>query len=546
MADRSILFDKPLPEVMVRAPYKAYTNKVMGTILVTAGFMEPTGHGYKSTSRRAIFKDGTIKTISPGNYNIGFDYTKGFGSNVICMYSGVVTKAGREGGYGHRIHVKIDTPFIWQGKNYICYQAYAHNSKILKRVGDRVSQGEAIAIEAGHGSNSPTDYGSHVDLDTYFYLKGEKIHLNFELLAGSVDEDDYIEPFEVMNLGSKGLDVELLQQMLKIPITGDYDKATKSTVEANQLILGLDVDGIAGEETCLSLNLTGYFLKIRQDTKLKAQPVQSSALAEKGIIEVFKDDLFMLNWVEDVGDHWKFELRSPLNQRYNWYAFKSHVSLAKGYDEEDKVDELGDVDLSTPGIISNTGNNRWYTALQDCATNGCSNATAKANGVEQGVVGSKEIMHSDYIKITETKAKIFIAIANKHQVPAELIIALASRESHLGTVLGAPSGSNPGWGDHNTAFGILQIDRRYHTIKGKPDPFSEAHIDQAISIFASYRDQLIINQPDWDDSNILKGACVAYNSGVSNVRTIAGMNDGTTGNDYGDDVIARAQYLLDI
>ena len=48
--------------------------------------------------------------------------------------------------------------------------------------------------------------------------------------------------------------------------------------------------------------------------------------------------------------------------------------------------------------------------------------------------------------------------------------------------------------------------------------------------------------PDWSDENVLKGACVAYNSGVSNVVTIAGMNRGTTHNDYGDDVIARAQF----
>lgn len=546
MSDRPILFDKPLPEVMVRAPYKAYTNKVMGTILVTAGFMEPSGHGYKSISRRAIFKDGTIKTISPGRYNIGFDYTKGFGSNVICMYSGVVTKAGREGGYGHRIHIKLDTPFIWQGKNYVCYQAYAHNSTLLKKVGDRVSQGETIAIEAGHGSNSPTDYGSHVDLDTYFYLRGEKIHINFELLANAVDEDDYIEPFEVMKIGSKGLDVEILQQMLKIPITGEYSNRTKESVESHQLIYELETDGIAGEETCKSLNLFGYFLKARCNTKLKAQPVQSFDLDDKDIIEVFKNDLFRLNWVEDCNDHWKFELRSPINHRYNWYAFKPHVSLAKGYEEPDKVDELGDIDGDIKRIEFKENKSKWLKALQACATNGCSTATAKANSISKGgVAASKKIMEKDFIFVENLFLLDVKKVANNYNVPWQIIVALASRESHLGKALGSPSGSNPGWGDRNAAFGILQVDRRYHTIKGKPDPFSEAHVDQAIGIFASYRDQLIIKHPNWSDSNILKGACVAYNSGVSNVRTISGMNNGTTKGDYGDDVIARAQYLLD-
>ena len=43
---------------------------------------------------------------------------------------------------------------------------------------------------------------------------------------------------------------------------------------------------------------------------------------------------------------------------------------------------------------------------------------------------------------------------------------------------------------------------------------------------------------------ITKSISVAYNSGVSNVGTIDGMNRGTTHHDYGDDVIARAQFYL--
>ncbi|MEL4894988.1 hypothetical protein [Crocosphaera sp. Alani8] len=95
MADTPILFDQPFPEVQVRAPYKKYSNKIMGSVFVTAGFMEPHGHGFKGTSRKAIRRDGSMITVSPGNYNIGFDYSKGFGTKVISMYSGIVTKAGR-------------------------------------------------------------------------------------------------------------------------------------------------------------------------------------------------------------------------------------------------------------------------------------------------------------------------------------------------------------------------------------------------------------------------------------------------------------------
>ncbi|MEL6555708.1 MAG: MAC/perforin domain-containing protein, partial [Cyanobacteria bacterium J06621_11] len=83
-SDIPILFDKPFPETGVQAPYKAYFNPVMGSVLVTGGFMEPAGHGYKSKTRKAIYRNGTIKTIHPGYYNIGFDYGKGLGQQVTC------------------------------------------------------------------------------------------------------------------------------------------------------------------------------------------------------------------------------------------------------------------------------------------------------------------------------------------------------------------------------------------------------------------------------------------------------------------------------
>ena len=216
--------------------------------------MEPSGHGYKSFVSKAIRRDGSTITVGPGRYNIGFDYSKGFGTPVICMYSGVVTKAGREGGYGYRIHIKLDIPFVYQGKVYTCYQAYAHCSKLLKTVGQRAAQGEAIGIEAGHGARGPHDYGSHVDLDTYCTIKGEKIHLNFELLAGGVDADDFIENIEIMKVGSRGLDVRWLQQKLNITADDIFGSNTKKAVEEYQRSQpDLVVDGIAGENTCKKL-----------------------------------------------------------------------------------------------------------------------------------------------------------------------------------------------------------------------------------------------------------------------------------------------------
>jgi hypothetical protein len=124
-------------------------------------------------------------------------------------------------------------------------------------------------------------------------------------------------------------------------------------------------------------------------------------------------------------------------------------------------------------------------------------------------------------------------------VPAALVAALASRESRMGGVL-----SPDGWGDNHNAFGILQVDQRYHTIAGSDSPVSQAHVEQATGILAGYVDTIKRMHPDWDDIYLLKGAVAAYNTGTGNVRTIHGMDVGTTGNDYSSDVIARAQYYL--
>lgn len=127
-------------------------------------------------------------------------------------------------------------------------------------------------------------------------------------------------------------------------------------------------------------------------------------------------------------------------------------------------------------------------------------------------------------------------VAAEHDIPSALLIALACRESHHGHAL-----DSRGYGDRGHGFGVLQVDSRHHKQAGKPDPYSIEHMRQAAGIFAGYRDKVAAKHKDWADKYILKGACVAYNSGVRNVDTIPGMDLGTTGGDYGADVMARAQ-----
>jgi hypothetical protein len=542
MADTPVAFDKPVPERQVSAPYQNYSHPVMGTITITAGFMEPHGHGFKSTARKAIYADGSVRISQPGNYNIGIDYTQGFGSNVTCMYSGTVIQAGFEGGYGNRIHIKLDQPFVFNGKSYDCFQAYAHCLKLLKSVGQKVSQGEAIAIEAGHGSSGPHDYGSHVDLDTYCIINGEKHHLNPDLLGRSLKPDGAILDVGVLRKGSQGDAVRWLQLNLGINCDGDFGSNTKTAVEAFQQQQGdLAIDGEAGENTCIRLGLVEFaiFAKAAGQavSDMKTTPDDRFAFA----VTDPPQPLFA-NWVKDEDEHWLFELKEKVQGRFNWLLPKKNVVVVRGYSSPilDLSDDVQTGDIDTSLVDASQG--RWDLALEVCPTQGCALATAQPEGLASGgVASSQEIMRRDLANITPAGLAGLKRVSAKLKVPVEIILALASRESHLGALLGL-FGNKPGWGDRNNAWGILQVDKRFHTISGLDDPFSEAHIEQAIGIFASYRDQVQRNHADWDDEFVLKGACVAYNSGVSNVQSINGMNQGTTHDDYGDDVIARAQF----
>jgi soluble lytic murein transglycosylase-like protein len=140
---------------------------------------------------------------------------------------------------------------------------------------------------------------------------------------------------------------------------------------------------------------------------------------------------------------------------------------------------------------------------------------------------------------------VLCTAANKFGVPAALIAALASRESRCGNVL-----TPQGWGDNDNAFGILQVDKRFHAPEGtvdstgKPTPTSLEHIEQATDIFVEYLNQIEKDHAAWEDEFLLKGALVAYNAGVSTVQTKNGMDIGTTGDDFGSDVIARAKFYL--
>lgn len=185
-----------------------------------------------------------------------------------------------------------------------------------------------------------------------------------------------------------------------------------------------------------------------------------------------------------------------------------------------------------------TPKSRWDAVLANVPTIGASAATASQDGLPAGIAASEAMAQRDLPRI-KTLTNQFLTAAARFGIPAPLLAAATSRESRGGAVL-----DSQGWGDNGNGFGILQVDKRAHKILGIESPTSQTHIEQATGILAANIDAVEAAHPDWDDVYILKGAVAAYNFGAGNVKTINGMDIGSTGNDYSSDVIARAKYYL--
>jgi N-acetylmuramoyl-L-alanine amidase/Mannosyl-glycoprotein endo-beta-N-acetylglucosaminidase/LysM domain/Peptidase family M23 len=160
--------------------YQIFSHSLLGNITITGGYMEDHGHSLKPPLK-AIYFNEILKNLPASDRNIGIDYVVD-DRRVKAWFGGIVTKRGREGGYGRRVHIQLDVLFTYRGKKYQVYQAYAHTQEILVSVGERVGQGEQIAVMGGSGASSDKDYPLHVDLSTYLFIEGELVQLNPQAL----------------------------------------------------------------------------------------------------------------------------------------------------------------------------------------------------------------------------------------------------------------------------------------------------------------------------------------------------------------------------
>ena len=150
-----------LEEEVIEAPVAKIVE--IGTIEPPT-FIVPV-NGAKVTSNYGYRKIALYNYVS--KLHTGIDYGVATGTTVRASCGGTVIQAGRNGGYGNCITI--------QHANGIKTR-YAHLSKILVSVGDKVTQGEKIALSGSTGNSSGP-------------------HLHFEIIVNG----NYVDPRTYLN-----------------------------------------------------------------------------------------------------------------------------------------------------------------------------------------------------------------------------------------------------------------------------------------------------------------------------------------------------------
>ena len=162
--------------------------------------------------------------------------------------------------------------------------------------------------------------------------------------------------------------------------------------------------------------------------------------------------------------------------------------------------------------------------------------TAGQDHLPAGVDSSRTMAKTDLRRVTALKDR-FNAAAALTGLPPALLGAIASRESRCGNIL-----ASDGTGDFGNGFGVMQVDKRSHTIAGLPDPRSQAHINQASGILKDALAAMIHKFPTAPPVRQLQAAVAAYNCGSGAVTSPDTADANTTGHDYSNDVWERARF----
>ncbi|KAI3353052.1 hypothetical protein L3Q82_019621 [Scortum barcoo] len=179
-----------------------------------------------------------------------------------------------------------------------------------------------------------------------------------------------------------------------------------------------------------------------------------------------------------------------------------------------------------------------YGNIMRVETTGASQQTANQDRLGySGVKASHTMAQTDAGRMDKYKSKIN-TVGHKYGIEPALIAAIISRESRAGNTL------EDGWGDGHNAWGLMQVDVNPHggghTARGGWD--SEEHLCQGTEILVYFINRISNKCPGWNAEQQLKGGIAAYNMGDGNVHSYENVDENTTGKDYSNDVVARAQW----
>ncbi|XP_042181363.1 lysozyme g isoform X4 [Oncorhynchus tshawytscha] len=183
-----------------------------------------------------------------------------------------------------------------------------------------------------------------------------------------------------------------------------------------------------------------------------------------------------------------------------------------------------------------------YGDIMKVETSGASWRTAKADGGnDEGVLASHIMAEHDRAAMDKYK-RLIMKVAKRNEVDPAVICGIISRESRAGTGL-----DKHGRGDNGKAFGLMQIDTTPapsgggHTPKGEWN--SEEHLQQGTEILIEFIKIIQEKFNSWTKEQQLKGGIAAYNKGHDRVESYEEVDTHTTGVDYSNDVVARAQWF---
>ncbi|XP_038586438.1 uncharacterized protein LOC119911597 isoform X2 [Micropterus salmoides] len=180
-----------------------------------------------------------------------------------------------------------------------------------------------------------------------------------------------------------------------------------------------------------------------------------------------------------------------------------------------------------------------YDDLTEVETTGASEETASANQLlSRGIEASHQLAESDLNEMKRYKEDIS-SVGKMLSVHPALIAGIISRQSRAGTKLGA---NGYGKFDKN-CFGLMQINKHYHAVKG--NPFSREHLDQGVTFFIQLIKTMKRTKQDWSKEQQLKGALACYIAGEERVipLTYEEVDRVTPQGDFANDVVARAQWF---